>query len=124
MPLSPAEKLHRGRLASFWLLLALMAFMAAEILLAPARRPDASAVLAVVVLLPLAAFLRPLWRGNPGSALWLSMLLMPYFCWAALGTFVPGVDGLLAILRSLLIGACFTALMLMVRWHKAATSAG
>lgn len=123
MPLSPAEKLHRGRLAAFWLLVALMAFMALEILLSPARRPEASAVLAVVVLLPLAAFLRPLWRGNPGSALWLSMLLMPYFCWAALGAFVPGVDGVLAILRGVLIGACFTALMLMVRWHKAATSA-
>lgn len=123
MPLSPADKLRRGRLASFWLLVALMAFLAAEILLAPARRPEASAVLAVLVLLPLAAFLRPLWRGNPGSAIWLSMLLMPYFCWAGLGAFAPGPDGVLAILRGLLIGACFTALMLLVRWHKAASTA-
>lgn len=122
MPLSPAEKLHRGRLAAFWLLLALMAFMALEILLAPTRRLEASVVLALVALLPLSAFLRPLWRGNPGSALWLSMLLMPYFCWAALGAFAPGADGILAILRGLLIAACFTALMLLVRWHKAASA--
>lgn len=123
MPLSPADKLHRGRLASFWLLVLLLVFMSVETLLEPDREFTASAFLAVVLLLPLAVFLRPLWRGNPGSALWLSLMLMPYFCWAALGAFVPGMDGVLAILRALLISACFTALMLLVRWHRAANAA-
>lgn len=120
MPLSPAEKLHRGRLASFGLLVLLLAFMIIETLLEPDREIAASGFLTVVLILPLAVFLRPLWHGNPGSALWLSLMLMPYFCWAALGTFVPGTDGVLALIRALLISACFTALMLMVRWHRAA----
>lgn len=122
MPLAPAEKLNRGRLASFALLLLLLAFMIAETLLEPDRTLAASSFLVVVLLMPLAAFLRPLWRGNPGSALWLSLMLMPYFCWAALGAFVPGLDGVLALVRAVLIGASFTALMLLVRWHRAANA--
>lgn len=121
--MTPSEKLHHGRLAAFSLLLLLMAFMSMEILLKPLPA-GAKAVLAGIALLPLLPFLAPLRRGNPGSALWLSMMLMPYFCWAALGAFAPRPDGMLALLRAVLIGACFTALMLMVRWSRqAATSA-
>lgn len=115
--MTPLEKLQRGRQAAFALLLLLMAFMAVEILLKPLPA-GAMALLLGIALLPLLPFLAPLRRGNPGSALWLSMMLMPYFCWATLGAFAPGMDGLLALLRALLISACFTALMLMVRWNR------
>lgn len=123
--MTPLEKLHRGRQAAHALLLVLMAFMAVETLLKPLPAP-AIAFLLALVLLPLAPFLLPLRRGNAGSALWLSLMLMPYFCWAVLGAFAPGTDGLLALLRTLLISACFTALMLMVRWTRqaGATSTG
>lgn len=119
--MTPIEKLRRGRQAAFTLLLLLMAFMTVEILLKPL--PGAAlALLLGIALLPLLPFLAPLRRGNPGSALWLSMMLMPYFCWAALGAFAPGTDGVLALLRALLISACFTALMLMVRWNRQAAT--
>lgn len=117
----PAAKARLGQQAAFVLLLAVMAFMTGETLFKPLPA-GAMAFLLAVLLLPLAAFLRPLRRGSAGAALWLSMLLMPYFCWAVLGTFVPGTDGLLALLRSLLLGACFTALMLMVRWQRQAAA--
>lgn len=119
--MTPAEKFHRGSRAAFGLLALLMAWLLLETLLKPLS-PGAMLVLATVLLLPLAAFLRPLWRGNADGALWLSMVLMPYLCWAVLGAFVPGPDGLLALARALLIGACFTALMLMVRWHRASVA--
>lgn len=117
----PAAKARLGQQAAFFLLLAVMAFMTGETLFKPLPA-GAMAFLLAVLLLPLAAFLRPLRRGSAGAALWLSMLLMPYFCWAVLGTFVPGTEGLLALLRSLLLGACFTALMLMVRWQRQAAA--
>lgn len=117
----PAAKARLGQQAAFVLLLAVMAFMTGETLFKPLPA-GAMAFLLAVLLLPLAAFLPPLRRGSAGAALWLSMLLMPYFCWAVLGTFVPGTDGLLALLRSLLLGACFTALMLMVRWQRQAAA--
>lgn len=119
----PAQKARYGRLATFVLLLLLMAMMALQILRLPLL-PGAVAVLLAVVLLPLALFLYPLWRGRAQAALWLGLLLMPYFCWAVLGAFVPGTEGRLAVVRSLLIAACFTAAMLMVRWQRAADSAG
>lgn len=117
-----ATKARLGHQAAFFLLLAVMAFIAVETLLKPLPA-GAIAVLLAALLLPLAAFLRPLRRGSAGAALWLSLLLMPYFCWAVLGTFVPGTEGLVALLRSLLLGACFTALMLMVRWQRQAATA-
>lgn len=120
--MTPQEKLRRGRQAAYALLIAVMAFMVVETLLKPLPA-GAKAFLLAVALLPLAPFLRPLRRGNPGSALWLSMMLMPYFCWAALGAFAPGLEGVLALLRALLISACFTALMLMVRWTRQAHAA-
>lgn len=117
--MTPLDKLHRGRQAAYALLLALMAFMTVETLLKPLP-VAAQAFLLGLVLLPLLPFLGPLRRGNAGSALWLSMMLMPYFCWAVLGAFAPGLDGVLALLRTVLISACFTALMLMVRWTRQA----
>ncbi|HEX4869300.1 MAG TPA: DUF2069 domain-containing protein [Moraxellaceae bacterium] len=115
----PVEKFRRGSRAAFALLVLLMAFLAVETALKPLPA-GAMLVFGAALLLPLALFLRPLWRGNADSALWLSLMLLPYLCWALLGAFVPGTEGLLALLRALLIGACFTALMLMVRWHRAA----
>lgn len=121
-----SEKARRGRLAAVVLLLLLMAFMAVETVFksyAPVGRPLAPAAmlfLMAVLLLPLSVFLRPLWRGRSQSAIWLGLFLMPYFCWAVLGAFVPGRDGQLAFLRCLLIAACFGAAMLMARWQRAA----
>lgn len=120
MPL--ADKIAGARRAALALQLLLMAFMALETLLKPLPA-GAMAVLMAVALLPLAAFLPSLRRGDPGRALWLSLLLLPYLCWALLGTFAPGLDGILALLRSVIISACFTALMLLVRWTRQAALA-
>lgn len=120
--MNPLEKLRYGRLASFSLLVLLMAFIAVETLFKPLPA-GALLFLMAVLLLPLAGFLRPTWRGSPDSAIWLSLVLMPYFCWAVLGAYAPGLDGILAILRALLISACFTALMLLLRWGRAAATA-
>ncbi|HET8731570.1 MAG TPA: DUF2069 domain-containing protein [Moraxellaceae bacterium] len=113
------EKFHRGRITAFSLLILLTGYIAVESLLKPLPW-GASLVLGAVGILPLTFFLRPLWRGDARSALWLGLLLLPYLCWAALGAFAPGTDGLLAMTRAALISACFIMLMLMVRWHKAA----
>lgn len=112
-------KARRGRLATFSLLLLLMAFIALETALQPLAVVPLLVVMAFL-LLPLALFLIPIWRGQGQSAIWLALFLMPYFCWAVLGTFVPGTEGKLALARSLLIAACFTAAMLMTRWQRAA----
>lgn len=113
------KKARFGRLATVALLALLMAFMAAEAMLEPLATAPMLFLIAVL-LLPLSFFLVPIWRGRVQSAIWLSLFLMPYFCWAVLGSFVPGTDGRLALARSLIIAACFTAAMLMARWQRAA----
>ena len=117
--MTPLEKFHRGRIAAFTLLLLLMGYLALESVLKPLPW-GAALVLGTAAILPLTFFLRPLWRGSARSALWLGLMLLPYLCWAALGAFAPGTDGVLAMTRAVMISACFTALMLMVRWQRAA----
>ncbi|MFZ5561012.1 MAG: DUF2069 domain-containing protein [Pseudomonadota bacterium] len=124
MNMTPTRQARCGRLATFALLLLLMAFMAVETALktfAPEAKPLPAAAmlfLMAVLLLPLAAFLQPARHGR--GAIWLCLFLMPYFCWAVLGAFVPGTEGVLALLRCVLIAACFTAALLMLRWQRAA----
>jgi uncharacterized membrane protein len=113
------QKARYGRLATFSLLLLLMAFIAVETALQPLAMAPLLVVMAFL-LLPLALFLAPIRRGREHSAIWLALFLMPYFCWAVLGSFVPGTEGRLALLRCFLIAACFTAAMLMTRWQRAA----
>ncbi|MDF3031275.1 MAG: putative rane protein [Moraxellaceae bacterium] len=113
------KKARFGRLATVALLALLMAFMAVEAMLEPLA-PAPMLFLIAVLLLPLSFFLVPAWHGRVQSAIWLCLFLMPYFCWAVLGSFVPGTDGRLALARCLIIAACFTAAMLMARWQRAA----
>lgn len=116
--MTASAKALRARRAAATLLALLMACIALELLQRPPA-PAAAAVLLAVLLLPLAPFLRPLWRGDARRALWLTLLLMPYFCWASMGAYLlPGLPGLLALLRALLIAACFGAALLMVRWQR------
>jgi uncharacterized membrane protein len=117
--MTPEQKARAGRLAAFSLLLLLMAMLLLETVLQPLP-PAAMTFVVALKLLPLAFFLKPMWQGRSDSALWLSMFLMPYFCWAGMGVFAPGADGKIALLRALLIGACFAAALLMMRWQRAA----
>lgn len=117
--MTPEQKARYGRIGATALLALLMAALLLQTLLQPLPA-GAMAFMAAVKLLPLAIFLPLLWRGRTQSALWFSMFLMPYFCWAAVGAFVPGREGLMALLVACLIAACFTAAMLLIRWQRAA----
>jgi uncharacterized membrane protein len=113
------EKARHGRTAATVFLGLLLAALLLQTLLQPLPA-GAMAFMVAVKLLPLSIFLPLLWRGRTQSVLWFSMFLMPYFCWAILGAFVPGTEGLVAILVALLIAACFSASMLLIRWQRAA----
>lgn len=112
------RKARLARLGTFLLLAALLVELTVETLLQPLSLAAMTVVLAVK-LAPLGYFLRPVWRGRADSALWLCLLLMPYFCWAILGSFAPGAEGVVALSRALLIGACFAVALLMMRWQRA-----
>lgn len=117
----PEQKARLGRTSVTLLLVLLLAALALQTL----RQPLPAGALAFLLafkLLPLAAFLPFLWMGRMMAALWFSMFLMPYFCWAVLGAFVPGTEGRLAVLVAVLISACFGAALLMIRWQRAADS--
>ncbi|MDF2445522.1 MAG: putative rane protein [Moraxellaceae bacterium] len=113
------EKARHGRTAATVFLGLLLAALLLQTLLQPLPAA-AMAFMVAVKLLPLSIFLPLLWRGRTQSVLWFSMFLMPYFCWAILGAFVPGTEGLVAMLVALLIAACFSASMLLIRWQRAA----
>lgn len=112
------RKARLGRLVTTVLLLLLLATLAVQTLL-ESLPPGAMAFMLAVKLLPLAVFLPALRRGGTQTALWFSMFLMPYFCWAVLGAFAPGSEGRIALLVALLISACFSAALLMLRWQRA-----
>lgn len=119
--MTPEQKARLGRTGATLLLALLLVMLALQTLLQPQLpRPGALAVLLAVKLLPLAVFLPFLWRGRTTAALWFSMVLMPYFCWAVLGAFVPGIEGQLALLVALFIATGFAATVLMIRWQRAA----
>lgn len=117
--MSLTDKARYSRIATLGLLATLIGLIAVQTLAQPLPL-GAAAVLALLLALPLALFLPAIRQGRPGSAIWLAMLLMPYFCWAILGTFTPGIAGTLALLRALLIAACFASAMLMVHWQRKA----
>lgn len=95
--------------------LALLAVLAAVLLLETlwlSGLPFTAMLLVLLLkLLPLALFIPALRRPQPLTPVWLSALLLPYFCWAVLAAWAPGTEGLLALLRALLIAACIIAAM-------------
>lgn len=105
-------------LALFYVLL--LTFMTTEGVLFAPPTVGAGAILVVTALklLPLLAFLPGIWRRLPGNAVWLSFVLMIYFCWAVLGAFEKGMAGQFAVVRCLLISGLFTSCLLFVRWRR------
>lgn len=113
----------QARQLTLGLLGALLAFMAIEtVLFAPPTMKLATILFIIAVkVIPPGLFFIPILRWQPMSAVWLGILLLPYFCWAILGTLIPGTEGVVAILRAILTAACFIAAMYFARWQRAAT---
>lgn len=111
------QKAEGARRASLILLLMLLLLMTVETLLQAPAHGAAIALVITLKLLPPACLLPALWRARADAALWLALLLLPYFCWAVLGAFAPGWAGWLALLRSLLLAACLGAVLLFAHWQ-------
>lgn len=113
------SRADRARVATLALLGLLLVLLATETLLFAPTGTAAGAIAFVLVLklLPLAAFLPGLRARRVRAALWLGFLLMPYFVWSVLGAMAPGSEGLLALLRALLISATFLATVFYARWQ-------
>lgn len=119
------SRASRARKLTLVLLIGLMVFMAAETFLFAPPTMSLAAILFIIgiKIVPPALFILPLSRGQAMSAVWLGILLMPYFCWAVLGALVPGTEGVVAAMRGVLTAACVVSAMLFARWQKAASAA-
>lgn len=60
---------------------------------------------------PLLLFIPALRNPKPLTPVWYSMLLLLYVCWAVLGLWAPGMESFFALIRLLLVSACFIAAM-------------
>jgi uncharacterized membrane protein len=114
---------QRARTARHGTLVLLGLLVLALALETPFLRPAGLKVPAVLLVMalktaPLWFFFLPISRGRAMSAVWLGFLLMIYFCWAVLGAFAPGTEGRLALVRIVLIAACFVSAMLFARWQR------
>jgi uncharacterized membrane protein len=111
-----ARKARLAQRSTLALLLALILLIILDVLLhAPLT---VGLIVAAVETLPLLLFVPAIRRGRAISAVWLALLLTLYFCWAVLGAYAPGLPGWLALLRALLIAACFSSALLMTRWQR------
>lgn len=106
-----SRRIRLARQATLALLFALIAVLIVETLWL-AKLP-AIALLLVLLLktLPLILFIQPLRQSRPLAPVWLSALLLLYFCWAVLASWAPGTEGVFALTRALLVGACISAAM-------------
>lgn len=118
-----AARAPLARKLTLALLGTLLALMATETFLftPPSMKLATILVIIAVKVIPPGLFFFPILRWQPLSAVWLGILLLPYFCWAVLGAMLPGAEGLVAMLRAILTAACFVAAMFFARWQRAAT---
>lgn len=113
----------QARTITLSLLASLLALMAMEtILFAPSgMKSQAIMVVIAIKIIPPGLFFWPISRNQSTSAVWLGILLLPYFCWAILGAMLPGVEGTLAVLRAIITAGCFVSAMFYARWQRAAS---
>lgn len=118
-----ATRAAQARKLTLGLLGDLIAFMAIETFLfvPPAMTLATILFIIAIKIIPPGVFFIPILRWQPMSAVWLGILLLPYFCWAVLGALVPGTEGVVAMLRAILTAACFVSAMFFARWQRAAT---
>jgi uncharacterized membrane protein len=117
-PLQERARVARhGTLALLGLLVLALA-LETPFLMPPGLKIPAMLLVMALKTAPLCFFFLPVGRGRAMSAVWLGFLLMLYFCWAVLGAFTPGTEGRLALVRIVLITACFAAAMLFARWQS------
>jgi uncharacterized membrane protein len=115
------KKARQAQWATLLLLSLLIALLTAEtVLLVP---PRLQPLIIGIKVLPLVVFFWPITRARAMSTVWLGFLLMLYFCWAVLGFYQPGLAGKLAMMRAVVITACFTSAMLFTRWQRAVLEA-
>lgn len=98
----------------------LLSLMISESVLFAPPGTGLGAILVVIALklLPLLAFVPAIIGRRTGGTVWLSFVIMIYFCWAVLGAFEKGMPGWFAVVRCLLIGGLFTSCLLFVRWQR------
>lgn len=104
---TPRQRLARQATLATWL--ALLVVLALETVLL-ANLPVKALLFVILLktaplLLALPAFRQP----KALTPVWLSLLLLPYLCWAIVGLWVPGAEGIAALVRTLLLSVCITA---------------
>lgn len=114
----------QARTVTLGLLATLLTLMATEtILFAPSgMKSQAIMVVIAIKIIPPGLFFWPISRNQATSAVWLGILLLPYFCWAILGAMLPGTEGAMAVLRAFITAGCFVSAMFYARWQKAASA--
>jgi len=117
-----AIRANQARKVTLSLLAALLTLMAVEtVLFAPPTMGILTVLVVIAIkIIPPGLFFWPVSRGRAMSAVWLGILLLPYFCWAVLGA-LPGVEGTVAVIRAVLTASCFVSAMYFARWQRAAT---
>lgn len=118
-----ASRAAQSRNITLGLVGLLMAFMAVETMLFAPPTMGILTILVVIAIkiIPPGLFIWPIAKGRAFSAVWLGILLLPYFCWAVLGGMVPGIEGKVAVIRAILTASCFVSAMYFARWQRAAT---
>lgn len=118
-----AVRANQARKVTLSLLSALLALMAVEtVLFAPPTMGILTVLVVIAIkIIPPGLFFWPVSRGRAMSAVWLGILLLPYFCWAVLGSLLPGVEGTVAVIRAILTASCFVSAMYFARWQRTAT---
>lgn len=114
---------EQARKLTLGLLGILLGYMAVETVLFAPPTMGIMTILVVIAIkvIPPGLFIWPITKGRAFSAVWLGILLLPYFCWAVLGGMVPGVEGKVAVIRAILTASCFISAMYFARWQRAAT---
>ncbi|MDO8266766.1 MAG: DUF2069 domain-containing protein [Moraxellaceae bacterium] len=118
-----ALRADQARKATLGLLAALLVLMTVETILfaPPGIQVMAIAVVIAIKIIPPGLFYWPVAKGRAFSAVWLGILLLPYFCWAVLGGMVAGLEGGVAVIKAILTASCFVSAMYFAKWQRAAT---
>lgn len=107
MPLETARKrLARQITLVLWLML--IGVLVLETLWLSGLPAAALLFVVLVKSLPLLIALFSFRQAKPLTPVWLAILLLPYLCWAIIGLWVPGPEGMMALIRTLLITGCIT----------------
>lgn len=104
LPESSRKRIARRSTLVLWL--ALIAVLVLETLLLSGLPANALLVVVLLKTFPLLLALFAFRQPKALTPVWLSLLLLPYLCWAVVGLWVPGAEGVAALVRTLLLSGC------------------